>query len=467
MSHHTPAIILISTTSLIATILVLNIQFLFPPPPTNPSVSQGMKELWSLDLCDYPKPLSEYMSYISSIIPVPDVNSDGINDIVAGAWDNNTYCLSGADGSILWKHNLGRGMRNVWAVPSQEEDSFNIVASTANNDGNHNGETYLLTGKDGSKIWECSKGSAILLIPDINDDGVSEVVIEDKGQEYVSEYGITYVSEYESVSLISGANGEELWNSLVGSYCNQIWGSRCTDPIENLGSDIIACWYDPPHDINRPYLFSFDLTSGEKIWSCQVFRPVSIVVAPVIGETDVIVGAVNGSYLVSSENGEIVWTMYLGTETVLEIDVTQDINGDGVNDILAGSVSTVDLGPSEVRLLNGANGTTVWEYSFESYFRGLNAIQDLNKDGVFDVVVVSQREGEDYVYILNGVDGEVLAKYVLPNLDFIQDLVVIPDVNGDGFQDIIVTAQSYDEDQYYRIFLLAPDPSEFQEQESG
>ena len=95
------------------------------------------------------------------------------------------------------------------------------MASTVVSEGNHTGETYLLSGKDGKKIWEFSKGSAIFIVPDINGDGVSEIVTPNNGGT-------------DNISLLSGTDGHELWNkNIIGSNNSEIWGSKYTDLIKN------------------------------------------------------------------------------------------------------------------------------------------------------------------------------------------------------------------------------------------
>jgi outer membrane protein assembly factor BamB len=459
---------------LIASILLLNIQFFFPPHGNSSESQQGMKELWSLGLFVNYSWSSRY--YPGSLtISVPDINGDGINDVVTVVGDNNTYCLSGKDGSILWKQNLGRVVTDVWAVPSQGEDGFNIVAST-DCSIDHYGETYLLNGKDGSIIWEFSKGPAFQIVPDINDDGIPEIVTLNEGKLHTWSCGLDSIGwrwEYDNISLLSGASGEELWTSnIINGSFDYILGSVCADSMSNINSSIIAVW--PIDDPITPYLVSFDLRSGKKIWSNQVSGPNSFVIAHVKGKADVIIGTLNGSYLINGEDGEIIWAQSPITASSQGVDVMQDIDGDGTKDILVGSVGYIPNAdaPSKIRLLSGANGTTLWEHTIDPSFTGLTTIQDLNNDGVLDVVV-AQGYTEDYIYILNGVNGEELVKYEIletHSTGGFKKLVVIPDVNGDGLQDIVVITSSPIDDKgdtYFQIFLLAPDPSEFMEQGSG
>ena len=117
-----------------------------------------------------------------------------------------------------------------------------------------------------------------------------------------------------------------------------------------------------------------------------------------------------------------------------------DLNGDGVNDIVAGQTG----GGSRVRVFSGASGTPLPGRlgAFEAFedSDGVSlAVADVNGDGFADLILGSQGAGPARVQVLSGLDGGLLREWSFTNQDQGSGIsVAAGDVTGDGRADILL-----------------------------
>lgn len=125
---------------------------------------------------------------------------------------------------------------------------------------------------------------------------------------------------------------------------------------------------------------------------------------------------------------------------------TGDVNGDGIADIVYG------IGPgggSFLQIIDGRTGATVFPRAvptFEASFTGgINvAVSDINLEGTAEIIVAPDQGGSARVQIFRLVGNQL---QVLQNFFAIEDpafrggaRVGVGDVNGDGFEDLVVGA---------------------------
>ena len=133
-------------------------------------------------------------------------------------------------------------------------------------------------------------------------------------------------------------------------------------------------------------------------------------------------------------------------------DVITDINGDGYDDLLL-------LEDNEyLRVISGANGLTeLWSYQLSTanrYRRGLAIINDLDGDGIKDIIVIVGTSGNNYEENndddeMYGISGAITppgprvlwgeAVHIGWGLNY---PVISPDVNGDGYDDIFANTST-------------------------
>ncbi len=148
-----------------------------------------------------------------------------------------------------------------------------------------------------------------------------------------------------------------------------------------------------------------------------------------------------------------------------------DVNGDGYNDIIVGAPHYSDDGYSQrgaVFVYYGSNtGLSispdwsqygVWDYA--NFGRSVSTAGDVNGDGYDDVIVgapyfsgVENDEGRVFVYYgsITGLSSSVNWDMIIEmdGIEFGTSVACAGDVNGDGYDDIIIGAPYYDNGETY------------------
>jgi hypothetical protein len=189
------------------------------------------------------------------------------------------------------------------------------------------------------------------------------------------------------------------------------------------------------------------------------------------GYGDVIVGAQGASfsgaqagrvYVFSGKDGEVIWTRdgrAAGDMLGSAVGKVGDVSGDGVPDLSVGAMGAGKQGGGQAYVLSGANGSRIYTLKptgkpvvFGQFFA--SGAGDINDDGVPDVFVADYNAlhgkndlndqfglGTGRAYVFSGRDGSRL--YILKaehKDDGFGPGRGIGDVNGDGYDDLIVAA---------------------------
>ncbi len=214
---------------------------------------------------------------VGSVCPVRDVNGDGVDDVIAGAWGNSrdqrVYCISGASRGnqpqVLWSFLAAGDVYCVRAIPDvNRSGKDDVIASTW---GNY---IYCLEGGSGQVIWSYNIGTygmRVELLDDINGDSAPEVIVG---------------SWNPMVVLLDGRQGRELWRMNIG---NNVW---TVYPIGDVNGD---------------------------------------------GTPDVVAGCGAGSvFCLNGSDGAVIWSYSTGG-WVNSVRSVADVDGDEVDDVIAGN----------------------------------------------------------------------------------------------------------------------------------
>ncbi|MEM1044228.1 MAG: choice-of-anchor D domain-containing protein [Bacteroidota bacterium] len=148
----------------------------------------------------------------------------------------------------------------------------------------------------------------------------------------------------------------------------------------------------------------------------------------------------------SQAQGPLLTLEYPGTggpEFGGKVAGVPDTDGDGVGDLLIGTARGNDA-----YLFSGADGSLLFELTspnggFTSFGQAVAGLSDVNGDGRGDLLIGAYRENRAYVF--SGADGSLLLELVSPNEEeegqFGVSVAAVPDASGDGVEDLLVGAE--------------------------
>lgn len=138
---------------------------------------------------------------------------------------------------------------------------------------------------------------------------------------------------------------------------------------------------------------------------------------------------------------DILWENETGTIYQQNgITTIEDINNDGVDDVIAG----LAWGVRAIKALSGKTGEQLWIYDTHVYGDGGWVYQvwagfDYNNDGTTDVLAATGNDGNNTgpkrIFCLNGLDGELIWDAYTNGPNF--SVLGVEDFTGDGLPDVI------------------------------
>lgn len=289
-------------------------------------------QLWSFQVPEY------YDMSPKAMRSIADISGDGYSDLVVCTEDNIIRAINGnASGAsqILWE-------REIYSGAVYQQDALDIIT-------------------------------------DINNDGFQDVIA-----------GTAWGDR--SIVALSGKTGHQLWKHSTANYGGGGWVYKVDATTDYNGDEIpdVLAASGNNQDNNGP-------------------RRV---------------------YCLDGVDGSVIWEAFLGGAG-FAVKAIADINGDDIPDALAGCS---DAGETQgfAKAIDGANGSILWTYPTSgTSVWALAQLDDINEDGVKDVVAGSFN---GQVYLLDATNGDLLAQGFAGN-NIILRLLPIGDMNDDGNTD--------------------------------
>jgi len=191
---------------------------------------------------------------IGHTVSLPDVNADGIADVLFCGWDNEhrVFCVSGAGagaGAQIWAYDTGASNHSATLIDDIDADGVQDLVvgtwSAAN-------QVVCLSGRTGQVRWSFHNGSynyimRLVTIDDIDGDGARDVAVG---------------SWANGLPVVSGRDGSLIWISYAGTLNGgDFWAVGAVDDLDGDGrSEVIGGSFD-----YQVYLFAG--ADGDTLWT--------------------------------------------------------------------------------------------------------------------------------------------------------------------------------------------------------
>jgi len=283
-------------------------------------------------------------SFIEDVYGGPD------KEIILGSTDNTIYVYNGTTGRQLYNITL-----------------INKIAHMFIQDFYNNGQNEIIVGLTNGTLLILNGTGSVLMKYNF-DNSIDSMVIGDVDNNASNNEIVLGVNEYYLVVL--NGTGQQLWNRTIG---NKITKIEITDLNMDNQSEILLSSY-------ANSIKCFNSTDGELLWK-KVFDNdvMSFVVGNFTGDKyDDIIAYVKYDYLFafSGENRSDLWNKETNT-IIYDMDVIQGTSG--LDDLVM--ITTTNL-----TLVNGINGTNIWNKNINSVPRVLKVF-DIDNDSEKEIII--------------------------------------------------------------------------------
>jgi hypothetical protein len=424
-----------------------------------------------------------------SVSGAGDVNGDGYDDVIVGAWGNDA---GGQDAGSAYVYYGGPGADAVADLTVTGAAASNFFGHSVSGAGDVNGDGYadVIVGTDGNDAGGTNAGRAYVFT-----SRPYEILSPNGGEQWVigREHTIRWLGADLAdlwVSFDGGAGYSLLVSGVGGGEQNEysltapshetkavkIRVSASGDPVTHASSDAsdgvfsIVEPHDPPPAAHRLLLTPTGAAATDQLgFAVSTAGDVNG-----DGYDDVIVGALQNDAGGPDAGRAYVYYGGPGTDSVADLTLTGavagdlfgasvstagDMNRDGYDDVIVGAILNdaggIDAGRAYV-YYGGPSADAVADLTLtgaaagDQFGNAVSTAGDVNADGYGDVIVTAyfndaggSNAGRAYVF-LGGPAPDAVADWTLTGEvagdSFGRSASTAGDVNGDGYSDMIVGA---------------------------
>lgn len=372
-----------------------------------------------------------------AIRSVPDATDDGFDDVLVCTRGSRIMLFNGNSSGtpdLIWETSVGTVEYPKAAAVADDisEDGYqDIVIGTAYGDR----AVTALSSRTGAILWRFDTnlwgdGGWVYMIDvkyDFNGNGYRDVLAAagDDGDG----------TGPKRIFLLNGKTGELIWSSLMGGAAYSVLavedftGDGVPDVIGGGATAANQGRVIAVNGANGSIVWDY-MTSGSSVWALEQIDDITG-----NGISDIIAGSFNGFYyLMDVTNGEVEYSGSLGTVLVLDFWQAGDLNNNGFMDIIPAKSTA-----STAVAINGQDGQLLWTSSVQDQPWSVAPMKDVSGDGVNDLVV-GTLFNNNYVNFISGSDGQVLETYPMP--DAVDAVAAIPDVTGSNAMEVVAASRN-------------------------
>ena len=347
-----------------------------------------------------------------SIKQIPDVNADGINDMIVASSNYFTTCYNGnssVTADTLWTFNTGTSNINSGSVTY--EDAMQIrtdvdgdgIQDVVIGCGGGNEMVYTLSGRTGKRIWAFGDSitfsdgdiNGVRADKDYNGDGVNDVICSASGE--------SNGTGRRSVYCLNGLNGNIIFvSSQTALFLYDVVNTQIGGAVSHSNN-------------GTPYLAQFFNNSGSNVYQYNNpdiiwgMRDINSITSDTIRDIVCQSGFSGRVFALDGETGNRVWERLLGSSINGNIKFypRTQISGHFVEQFLISS------GQKLVNKMNPVNGNDLWSNVLDNtYVMGADIIGYTNSAAQFDIAAGTL--GNNF-YIVNGSTGDIKFQYSFGN----------------------------------------------------
>jgi VCBS repeat protein len=321
-----------------------------------------------------------------------DLDGDGLPEFILGnPYSNGGFgqiqVVHGGDGQLIWE---------AWGRIQDDRLGATLLLADLDGDGlkdifsgsELNGRVRAFSGKTGQSLWSQSglarRFSA--LTPDLNGDGIADI----------------FLGGASRFSLLSGANGQAIWNVSTSLLSFSLtWEIKFSDVNQDGVPDlwVISPFENQPPGIGFGAVEVVDGLTGAHIWSAiGAFNDNQLGFRAMLqdmngdGVEDLLSRSASYPCLLDGRTGDLIWARSFSPGRIVSEGLTaEDFNGDGLLDLLVLDRFNSGGAANRLEVISGQDGTTVWSVDSqwtEEYFNSLT-LADFDLDGVSDILASS------------------------------------------------------------------------------